>query len=562
MDTESSNPQNNETSSSPSVDIVMETPLQPQVTHDQGSLQTHTAELSFKAALVQPKRLSHDEIEKRIAEFGESDDEDEDMEDNDTPPTKSKIKITFSKERLQRNRAQWRGCLIIKLLGKNLGFKPLMDKIHRLWNLEGTITPIDVGLGFYIIRFETKADYRRVYMGGPWIIQDHYLTVRKWHSNFKADMALAIKTAVWVRVPLLPMEFYEEDNLKEIAEHLGKPLKVDNNTIVTARGSYARICVEMDLSKPLPPSIAVEKFDYYLEYEHLHLICFACGRVGHRRENCGAAPAIDKPGIARETNVDSHIMADTKSVRFNGQIAPDEATEIGFGEWMVVARRPKRNQAQINNNSRNVRPNDHSRAGHKNQVPNLNQQRHVKGKGPVAQQSSSVKQNKPNTNAQIQNGSRFSPLVEQASTSSPTLILEQPTPVLIPIARKTPQYNPKHLHSPSIVSAAAQPKPTPNPTTIPQPGQVPQVSLHTKPPELASLTTATYHEHARNAETDAQGRQGEEDLRSRDRSTSPHRDRMVGGRGQHENKDKRGYRRGPISAQGETQTSVETPSLS
>ncbi|KAI8574007.1 hypothetical protein RHMOL_Rhmol01G0320300 [Rhododendron molle] len=144
MDTKISNPQNKETPSSPSVDIVMETPPLPQTSHDQGSLHSHNAKLSFKAALVQPKRLSQDEIEKRIAEFGESDDENEDMEDNDTPPTKSKIKITFSKERLKRSRAQWRGCLIIKLLGKNLGFKPLMDRIHRLWNLEGTIVPIDV----------------------------------------------------------------------------------------------------------------------------------------------------------------------------------------------------------------------------------------------------------------------------------------------------------------------------------------------------------------------------------------------------------------------------------
>ncbi|KAG5514549.1 hypothetical protein RHGRI_035825 [Rhododendron griersonianum] len=157
------------------------------------------------------------------------------------------------------------------------------------------------------------------------------------------------------------------------------------------------------------------------------------------------------------------------------------------------------------------------------------------------------------------------PLVGQASTSSPIPIVEQPTPVLIPIVRKTPQYTPKHLHPPSLVSAASDathPNPTPNLTTIPQPGQAPQVSPQPKPPDLTSLTTATYHEYARNAEADAQGRQGEEDLRSRDRSTSPHRDRMVGGRGKHENNDKRGYRRGPISAQGEIQTSVETPSLS
>lgn len=153
--------------------------------------------------------------------------------------------------------------------------------------------------------------------------------------------------------------------------------------------------------------------------------------------------------------------------------------------------------------------------------------------------------------AQIQSGSKFSPLVGQASTSSLNPMLEPPTPVLIPIIRKTPQNNPKHLHTSTpipIVPVAAHPISTTNPTTTLQSGQAPQVSQPSKPPDLASLSTATYHEFARNAEVDAQGRQGEEDLRSRDRSASPHRNRMVGRRSMHENQDKRGYRWGPISA--------------
>lgn len=110
-----------------------------------------------------------------------------------------------------------------------------MDKIHHLWNLEGTIVPV----GFYVIRFESKADYFRVYMGGPSIIQDHYLTVRKWHSDFKANMVVVAKIAIWVRLPLLPMDYYDEVTLDKIADKLGKRLKVDDKTVISAQGSYA-----------------------------------------------------------------------------------------------------------------------------------------------------------------------------------------------------------------------------------------------------------------------------------------------------------------------------------
>ena len=32
---------------------------------------------------------------------------------------------------------------------------------------------------------------------------------------------------------------------------IGKPVRVDNETSAMSRGHYARICVEVDLSKPL-----------------------------------------------------------------------------------------------------------------------------------------------------------------------------------------------------------------------------------------------------------------------------------------------------------------------
>lgn len=46
------------------------------------------------------------------------------------------IRVDFPNDHLKRIRKQWKGCLI-KLLGKNIGFKVLMEQIQHLWNLEG-----------------------------------------------------------------------------------------------------------------------------------------------------------------------------------------------------------------------------------------------------------------------------------------------------------------------------------------------------------------------------------------------------------------------------------------
>lgn len=52
--------------------------------------------------------------------------------------------------------------------------------------------------------------------------------MEKLHGDFKADIVQAIKMAVWVRFPLLPAEYYDEEMLEAIAKKLGKPLKFDN----------------------------------------------------------------------------------------------------------------------------------------------------------------------------------------------------------------------------------------------------------------------------------------------------------------------------------------------
>lgn len=53
-----------------------------------------------------------------------------------------------------------------------------------------------------------------------------------------------------------------------------------------SRGQFARICVEVDLTKKLVSKIEVLGHILCLEYEGLHSICFSCGRFGHKADQC------------------------------------------------------------------------------------------------------------------------------------------------------------------------------------------------------------------------------------------------------------------------------------
>ncbi|XP_061366452.1 uncharacterized protein LOC133309676 [Gastrolobium bilobum] len=67
---------------------------------------------------------------------------------------------------------------------------------------------------------------------------------------------------------------------------VGKVLKVDKTTSTGDRGKFARICVELDLSKPLRGEYILEEEVFKVEYEGLYLICLQCGKYDHNTEKC------------------------------------------------------------------------------------------------------------------------------------------------------------------------------------------------------------------------------------------------------------------------------------
>lgn len=85
----------------------------------------------------------------------------------------------------------------------------------------------------------------------------------------------------------MPLEYYDLSILSKIGDAIGKTIKIDNTTGYALRGRYARLCVELDLTKPLIPKVRVGKRWYPVEYEGLGMLCFHCGRFGHSEHGCG-----------------------------------------------------------------------------------------------------------------------------------------------------------------------------------------------------------------------------------------------------------------------------------
>lgn len=298
-----------------------------------------------------PEDIIHMAIEKNCPEINEEKDE--------PPPSlpfNPKPNSVVSAEEYGIWCKPWHNTLIVRLLGKKVGLKYMTNKLQNIWAKKGVVHVMDRSHDFFMVRFEDEGDCKHALFDGPWLVLDHYLLVQRWRPFFRPANTNVQKIAAWVRIPDLPCELCNDQFFWRVGALIGTMLKVDHNTSIHSRGKFARICIELDLRRELVPSFTVLGAQFNLEYEGLHLICFSCGKYGHKMEACpstfsspvsdGKEDASGTSGLPfkeREFAANSHYGAN--DVILNNQqsnVSLEESNPVikdsCFGPWMLARR--------------------------------------------------------------------------------------------------------------------------------------------------------------------------------------------------------------------------------
>ncbi|KAK9941422.1 hypothetical protein M0R45_018024 [Rubus argutus] len=170
--------------------------------------------------------------------------------------------------------------------------------------------------------------------------------------------------AVWVRFVGLPLRFYKEFPMRKIGHLLGNVVKVDKLTLAQARGQFARVCVEIDLQKPLIPFVDVEGCRYGVVYEGISMICFNCGCFGHVRDNCtfknpnDTSKTSDSPDSSpSQPSADVSVSMEADSPhpvkKLNISV---ESQANGHGPWMLMSYKNKKRDSPANGNAQGRAP--------------------------------------------------------------------------------------------------------------------------------------------------------------------------------------------------------------
>ena len=133
------------------------------------------------------------------------------------------------------------------LIGKFIGFWPtekaLQGWISEKWKPKGHIT-LQLGTkGFFTVVFICIEDHNRVLDEGPYFFNSACLYLRDWVERFNPDTEDFIWAPVWIRMYSLPLEYWDEESLKDIGKGLGEFIKIAEETKLRHYTSYARICV-------------------------------------------------------------------------------------------------------------------------------------------------------------------------------------------------------------------------------------------------------------------------------------------------------------------------------
>lgn len=133
--------------------------------------------------------------------------------------------------------------------------------------------------------------------------------MRPWVRNFVPERETFTSVPVWVRLFSFPLDYWQNESLVAIGNNLGRFIKASEASRRGKYTSYARICVEMDLSGALLDEVILEVFDeewlQMVDYEHISFKCCKCHEHGHLIRHCPLNKEEDKSKLKSKKDTEN-----------------------------------------------------------------------------------------------------------------------------------------------------------------------------------------------------------------------------------------------------------------
>ncbi|XP_070014503.1 uncharacterized protein [Nicotiana sylvestris] len=183
-------------------------------------------------------------------------------------------------------------------------------------------------------------DKNAVLYSGPYTMGAKPLILKSWSEDFNLYNEVLKTISLWVSFPNLPLNCWGRMTLSRIASGLSSSLYADECTSNASRISYARVLIEMDISKELPKSIKIQDptgkdFEQLVEYDWVPKYCKKCLMVGHDCEGEQRRAGTTKSNMQGEQQQQRLVMP--KKQGWNGNVNGNmQQPKKPVTQWVAV----------------------------------------------------------------------------------------------------------------------------------------------------------------------------------------------------------------------------------
>ncbi|KAL0917841.1 hypothetical protein M5K25_012939 [Dendrobium thyrsiflorum] len=215
--------------------------------------------------------------------------------------------------------------VVVKVFGKELPPNVVAWELRRQWASFGQFQFTSLGKGWYLCSFKCLEAFEEVLSGGPWFVNQHIVGMERWSTDFSPSSLKGLSSPIWIRMPHLPLQCWDQDNVALIASMIGVPLMLDGNMFHWRKREFARVCVRLELDKPLPLGVWVDgiagRFFQKVEYEKISTFWYKCGMVGHDKSYCSNVRSVEPIQVEGIGNSDATDLSVHKK---------------SYGPWILV----------------------------------------------------------------------------------------------------------------------------------------------------------------------------------------------------------------------------------
>ncbi|XP_048493463.1 uncharacterized protein LOC125494010 [Beta vulgaris subsp. vulgaris] len=180
----------------------------------------------------------------------------------------------------------WSTAVILYVVGQTPSIGTLTRFIDQHWNHVGKPRIFLHDKGYFIIKFASIDDRNEILYARPHMINSRPMIIKAWSPDFDFQAEVSRVVPLWIRLYNLPLNFWEPESLSRIGSMIGVPLFADECTTHQQRITFARMLVEVDVTKDLTKSVSIEDgsgrvIEQKVHFEWAPSYCLKCNTIGH-----------------------------------------------------------------------------------------------------------------------------------------------------------------------------------------------------------------------------------------------------------------------------------------